>query len=173
MVSCRWPGCSPAGRPFSAAELFTPSTKRIVIFDLGQSLPISWAESVGIVRREVSASARLKAQRKGWICPKIGNHQDVREGGEIPPLPRNCERTRRARRRLDEGEWEVGQMPLGANPVKAARQVRDGSWSAYDKAQVRRPVLWCPSPVFCSEGNKGDRCLFLAGQSAHLCAFFL
>jgi len=58
------------------------------------------------------------------------NRQDAREGGEIPPLPRNCERTCFAARRCDVGArgFEPGfplradlpMQPLKPDPMRFA-----------------------------------------------------
>jgi hypothetical protein len=41
-----------------------------------------------------------------------GNRQDAREGGEIPPLPRNCERPCLEARRMGQGREPAGLLPL-------------------------------------------------------------
>src|ERR1700722_1897017 len=94
------------------------------------------------------------------------NRQDAREGGESPPLPRNCERTcfrcrHLSRRRNQQGfspgvsvASETPIKPLELNPFDSTLGRRP------NRAQVRRPVLGVPNRFHVPRGTKELTCRF-------------
>jgi len=56
-----------------------------------------------------SMPSRLFPLRIGYFL--YSNRQDAREGGEIPPLPRNCERTCQMARRIGQGRELARALP--------------------------------------------------------------
>jgi hypothetical protein len=78
-----------------------------------------------------SMTSRLHSQDRR-STPHHWNRQDAREGGETPPLPRNCERPCHHRRRL--GQWRRQEVSQGSfwlvrNPGKPLKTKRtDRLW---------------------------------------------
>jgi hypothetical protein len=63
-----------------------------------------------------------------------GNRQDAREGGEIPPLPRNCERPRLNGRRIGRGRKPAWPPAYSEVPKYHWRQAR---WAATGKVLAK------------------------------------
>ena len=73
-----------------------------------------------VIEKEFVTACRLNGGRAG----DNHNHQDVREGGESPPLPRNCERS----------------LETGDQPENHWSQRAPGRW--LDKVAERRCGRW-------------------------------
>jgi vitamin B12 transporter len=79
-----------------------------------------------------------------------GNRQDAREGGEIPPLPRNCERSCQLARSIGQGREPARVFPPVAEapcePLQA-RPLRERLWEGGWKGASQETGPRAPNPL--------------------------